>query len=682
MRTSVIPLPTLATVILLTGSPLALAQEQQTMETVVVTASGHEQNIADAPASISVITREELEKQSYTNITDALKNIPGVYVTNGGNMQDISVRGMTASYTLTLVDGRPISAGRSVNTNGADGGKQIGLPPLSMIERIEVIRGPMSSLYGSDAMGGVINIITRKATDKWRGSVGTEYTHSFNDISNDGVGVNGFVSGPLVPGLLGLKLNGGYTGFKESDYIGGDDGQASRPESKRRNGGFEFVLTPNKDNTITMGLNKARQDTTHTPGRSIEPTATGTPSEYRFDKDIFMLTHDGRYGNLMVNTYYQRDVSDKVQELTKKETTNILNSQATYAFGNHVATFGGQYKTEEVVNETNGLLTALPGVGVRSADRWIAAVFAEVDWGLTDKLSLTTGLRYNKDEFFGGHLSPRVYGVYRHSPQWTFKGGVSTGYKQPSLAQSTAGIGSTTGGGGWQAYAPNNRGLIVGNPDLKPETSTSFEIGTAFSSADNKLNTSLMFFHTDFKEKIAEDRYCTSPNASNNNDYANWSCNYGANRYYFLSTNKNIDEAQMQGIEATLDYRFTPALKLSSSYTFTRSEQKSGANAGQPLNKQPRHMFNALVDWQVNQKLSAWVQANYRGKTSDYLSRTSMADGTPGYGLIDLGVVYRIDKNTRVKAGLYNVANKKITNETYGAVLDGRRLTIGMNVDF
>src|SRR5690606_39867572 len=106
---------------------------------------------AQETGSISVITREELEKQSYTNIVDAMKNIPGVYVTGGGQSQDISIRGMTSTYTLYLVDGRPISAGRSVNTNGSDGGKQIGLPPLSMIERVEVIRGPMSSLYGSEA---------------------------------------------------------------------------------------------------------------------------------------------------------------------------------------------------------------------------------------------------------------------------------------------------------------------------------------------------------------------------------------------------------------------------------------------------------------------------------------------------------------------------------------------------
>ena len=187
-------------------------------EITVVTAAGYEQNIADAPASISVITREQLEKQSYTDITDAVRNIPGVYVTGGGNMQDISIRGMSSNYTLYLVDGRPVSAGRMVNTNGSDGGKQIGLPPVSMIERIEVIRGPMSSLYGSEAMGGVINIITRRGGDEWAGSISTEYTSAMNDISSDAQQTDFYLGGPLIEGLLGAQFTGTYVGTSQREW--------------------------------------------------------------------------------------------------------------------------------------------------------------------------------------------------------------------------------------------------------------------------------------------------------------------------------------------------------------------------------------------------------------------------------------------------------------------------------
>ncbi len=643
----------------------------------VVSAAGYEQNIADAPASISVVTREELEKQSYTDIVDAVKNIPGVYVTGGGNSQDVSIRGMSDAYTLFLVDGRPISAGRSVNTNGSDGGKQIGLPPLSMVERIEVIRGPMSSLYGSEAMGGVINIITRRSGNEWAGTISTEYTHALNDVSSDGELGNFYVGGPLIDGLLGVQLNGQYLATDESDFEGGDDNAESMPESTRKQGGVEFYLTPDDRNRFSVGYDHSELEYTHTPGRSVAVTAD--ESTYRYEKDIYVLAHDGRYDNLIVSSYLQHDVSDKVQADTKREKISLFNSQASYFWGNHVVTFGGQYKQEEFVDETNGLLTSNVAGAVSEVDRWIGALYTEVDWAITPDLSVTTGLRYNDDELFGGHLSPRLYGVYHYTPNLVIKGGVSTGYKQPSLSAATAGFGRGTGGGG--SPAPHPRALIIGNPDLDPETSTSYEVGYVYDNANLGLNTSLMLFHTVYKDKISEDRLCESPNADRN-DPATWTCAFGGNNYSFLSTNKNVDEAIMQGVEVTLDYMIQPSLDFMTSYTYTESEQKTGEFKGDPLNKQPKHMANALFDWTLTPRLSAWLQGNYRSETSDYLSRTSVDDGTPGYGFVDLGGVFRVTDNLDLKAGLYNVANKEVTNEDYGVVLDGRRLTVGLTLDF
>ncbi|MEL0166639.1 MAG: TonB-dependent receptor [Pseudomonadaceae bacterium] len=662
----------------------AIAQETTSEELVellpitVVTAAGYEQNIADAPASISVITREQLEKQSYSDVTDAVRNVPGVFVTGGGNMQDISIRGMADTYTLYLVDGRPISAGRMVNTNGADGGKQIGLPPISMIERIEVIRGPMSSLYGSEAMGGVINIITRRGGDEWAGSISTEYTGAMNDVSSDAQQADFYLAGPLIKGLLGAQFTGTYVGTDESDYIGGGDAAASMPESTRKQGGAEFYLTPDEHNRFSLGYTASELKYTHTPGKSI--AADADLSTYRYEKDVYVLSHDGNYGDLIINSFLQHDVSDKPGTgSTKQEEVSLLNTQASYFWGDHVVTFGGQYKQEEFVDETNGLLTSnIPGA-VKSVDRWIAALYTEVDWAVTDDLSVTTGLRYNDDELFGGELSPRLYGVYRLTPEWVIKGGVSTGYRQPTLSDATEGFGRGTGGGG--SPAPHPRALIIGNPELKPETSTNYEIGYVYDNAELGLNTSAMLFHTQYKDKIAEDRLCESPNGDRN-DPATWACSFGGNNYFFLSTRQNISEAIMQGVELTFDYRFQPNWNFSSSYTFTRSEQKSGEFKGDPLNQQPRHMLNGMLEWDVNPRLNAWLQGNYRSETSDYMGRTTMSEGTPGYGFVDIGAGYRLTDNVNVKAGLYNVANKEVTNDSYGVVLDGRRLTVGMTVDF
>ncbi|AEX99860.1 TonB-dependent receptor, plug [Oceanimonas sp. GK1] len=659
---------------LLGAGSAAVADEFTALDTVVVTAAGFEQNIAEAPASISVISREELQKKAYTDITDAVKNIPGVYVTGGGKAQDISIRGMAPAYTLYLVDGKPVSAGRSVNTNGSDGGKQIALPPISMIERVEVIRGPMSSLYGSEAMGGVINIITRKTEGAWSGTISSDYTKSFNEVSNDARQVNLFAGGALIPGLLAAQINGSWQGADESDFAGGDDGAASTPDSTRTKGGVKLILTPDEANEIGLAWDTAALDETATPGKSIGFTdGRGNPTEastYTYHKDVYQLSHDGRYGDLMLSSYLQHDVSEQVQDLTKREEVTIFNTQGSYFWRDHVLTLGGQYKFEDFTDETNGLLASgVPGA-VAQVDRWIAALFAEAEWSLTDRLNLTTGLRYDDDELFGGHLSPRAYVTYLLTPEWTLKGGVSTGYKQPGLAEATEGFGRRTGRG---------TALIIGNPDLQPEKSTSYEAGFVYQSQELGLNSSLMVFRTEFKDKIAEDRVCQNGDMG---DQSSWTCQFNGNDYWFLSERKNIAEAEMQGAELSLDYDLTRDLHLSSSYTYTESEQKSGEFAGEPLNKIPEHMANASLDWQSSDRLNLWAQANYRGETSDFLSRTSMSDGTPGYTFFDAGLVYALTPGTDLTAGIYNIADKEVTNETYGAVLDGRRVNLGIRIDF
>ena len=671
--------PLLASAVALTSASTAgLAQaEPVELGEIVVTAAGFEQNISDAPASISVISGEELAKKSYKSIVDAVNNIPGVYVTGGGGAQDISIRGMDDSYTLYLVDGRPVSAGRSVNTNGQDGGKQIALPPISMIERVEVIRGPMSSLYGSEAMGGVINIITRKNRGEWAGTISSEYTKSLNDVSNDSRQTSLFAGGALVEDLLSAEVNAAWGGDDESDFAGADDSARSTPESKRKQGGAKLILTPDSRNEFALSYDSSRLEETSTPGKSVAEDETG--SNYIYDKDVYVLSHAGNYGDWLTRSFIQHDLSERVQDQTKKEKVSMLDTQATRFWGDHVLTVGGQYKKEKLTDETNGLLTSnIPGA-VRSVDRWIAAVYSEVEWGLTEQLSVTTGLRYNDDELFGGEFSPRVYALYDLTPELTLKGGVSTGYRQPGLADVTEGFGRGTGGGG--SPAPHPRALIIGNPELDPESSISYEAGMVFDSRAMGLNASVMLFQTDFKDKIAEDRLCESPNGDRD-DPATWTCSFQGDDYLFLSTRANIDEAEMRGVELTLDYRLTDAVTLNSSYTYTDSEQKTGEYKGEPLNKIPEHMANANLDWQANNRLNLWFQANYRGETSDYLGRRSMSDGTPGYTLMDAGLLYQLTDTARVTAGLYNLADKEITNDDYGVVLDGRRLNLGLAVDF
>jgi len=669
----------LASILVLENLLLAEQTTQLDEVQVVSTASGFEQNVADAPASISVITAEELQKKAYTDVIDAVKNIPGVSVSGGGNNQDITIRGMGANYTKYLVNGRPISVGRSVNSNGTDGGKfGAYLPSIDMIERIEVVRGPMSSLYGSDAMGGVINIITKKASsDQWRGSITPEYTKSSNDITNDNYSVGMFLSGPLVKDRLSLSLDGLFQGTDESDYIGGEGQKSASSESEKkvRKVGSELVWSVDEHNDIGLRYDYTKQEYTTTPGKSIEKTATGSKNEN--EKGLYTITHKANYEKFVLNTYYQDETTKKIYDQTndsKKEELKTFNTQGSFYLGNHIVTLGGQYQYEKFLDTTNGLLSAnVPGA-VDSVDRWLMALYIEDEWGITDDFALTLGARYNKDEFFGSEVTPRIYGVYHLTDNLTLKTGVSTGYKQPRVNDISEGFGQLTGKGS---------GVIIGNPDLKPEKTTSYETGINYTNKDLGIASSLVLFQTDFKDKIVEHRMCETPGTTNSTPSSQWGCytSSGA-KYRFVSIQENVDDAEMKGVEFTFDYDIFDNLKASTSYTYTKSEQKSGDFKGKPLNKMPKHMVNVGLDLDISKDWSAWTSYNYRGKTSDYLSRTSMESGTPSYGLFDAGFVYRATKDLTLKAGIYNIADKQITNDEYDIVLEGRRYTFGLNLKF
>ena len=348
-----------------------------------------------------------------------------------------------------------------------------------------------------------------------------------------------------------------------------------------------------------------------------------------------------------------------------------FNSMITMPLGSeHVTSLGVAWKNEKLEDKGNELVVANP---IDTLERYQWALFAENEWSLTQSLALTAGLRMNRDQNYGTHWTPRLYGVWKATPEVSIKGGVSTGFKAPSLRAAVADWGQITGGGGDPA-------IIRGNPDLKPEKSTSQEIGVLW---DNRrgLATSLTLFNTDFKDKITEIRTCTD-SGSNGASISARNCEVYGEHYKFISDRVNVDEANIRGIEATLTWDATETIRLATNYTYTHSEQKSGQFRGRPLNKVPRHMLNATVDWRSSDRLNVWSRLNLRGRTSEYLSRTSMTEGTPSFAFLDLGMNYALTRDLRLDLGVYNLFDKRVDDLTYDAVYDGRRYWVGLTASF
>lgn len=633
----------------------------------VVTASGFEQQVKDAPASISVLTQEELAKKSYRDVTDALKDVPGVVVTGGGSSSDISIRGMSSGYTLILVDGKRMNSRETRPNSDGSGIEQGWLPPIEAIERIEVVRGPMSSLYGSDAMGGVINIITKKVGQEWHGSVRSEATFQDRSDSGNYSLTNAYLSGPLVDGILGLDLYAQKADRQE------DERKNGYAQQKQQSGTAKLSFTPNENNDFIFEYGRTKQERNSHVGKSIEynPKATRpqTNSYNDYERTNVSLTYTGRWDGGITDNYLQREkIENPGRQMTIKNT--VFNSQTTLFLGDHTATVGGQYKYEDLFDNGNQMPSAKDK---NKLTRWSWSLFAEDEWRIVDSFALTSGLRLDRDENFGSHWSPRLYGVWNPLEQWTFKGGISTGYKTPSLRAAMDDWGQITGGGGDPA-------VIKGNSQLKPEKSVTTEFGFIWDNQEN-ISTGLTIFQTDFKDKISEVRDCMDT-AGNGQAIVTGNCTVGPDQFKFISLRENVDKAQMRGVEATFDWRIIENVKLAANYTFTHSEQKSGNFKGKPLNQMPRHMFNTTLDWDVTDTVNTWARVNYRGKTSDYLSRTSMGKATPAYTFLDLGVNYKVSKNLSLMGGIYNLGNKTIDYDKYNTVLDGRRYQVGATVTF
>ncbi|MFU9076233.1 ligand-gated channel protein [Proteus sp. LHD240705] len=649
----------LGVVAAIASSFVMTASAENVEKLLVTTASGFKQTVEDAPASVSVVTREQLETKSYRDVTDALKDVPGVLVTGGGSSSDISIRGMDAKYTMILVDGKRV-ASRETRPNSDNSGIEQGwLPPLPAIERIEVVRGPMSSLYGSDAMGGVINIITRKAQKEWNVSLRADSTLTERQNSGNTEQGSFYAAGPLVDNLLSLKVQGQYSHRSEDKFANGYNRQITA------SGGGTLSWTPDDKNTIDFEFKK---DSQHRDARweysASERSRKSKSSDFsKYELTQYALTHDGVYDFGTMNTYVQRDENNNPSRKMEYNDTTVRN-QTVFMLDAHTLSVGAQYRFEELKDNNNRLDNG------NKLDRYSWALFAEDEWALTNDFALTGGLRMDKDENYGTHWTPRVYGVWHMADEWTLKGGVSTGYRSPDLRQATKTWGQATGGSGGNA-------VIYGNPDLKPEKSVTEEIGIIWDNRDN-LTASITIYNTDFKDKITERRICDDkgvlPTCTKEQGYGH--------QYDFISTRENVDKANMRGIEVTGNWTISPAWNLAANYTFTDSEQKSGAFSGKPLNKQPRHMANATLNWETTPEMETWARINFRGKTSDYLSRTSMATGTPSYAFVDIGTSYSLTKQLNVIGGVYNVFDRRINYENFNTTLEGRRYNIGLNYNF
>ncbi|MFT4191277.1 MAG: TonB-dependent receptor [Comamonas sp.] len=622
---------------------------EATLGQVVVTATGFEQQIEDAPASISVITGEQLRERPFHSLTDALRDVEGVTVTGSSNETDIQIRGMPGDYTLILVDGKRQSM-REARVNGNKGYEQSFVPPAAAIERIEVVRGPMSSLYGSDAIGGVINIITRKVPSRWGGSVGLDYTAQQHSQFGNSAQGQFYLAGPIKSDVLGLQLWGRQLNRQADDDVQATEGFT---RARHRDLTARLAITPSRYQDILLEGGVTRLQ------NGDGPSANWSTREQENNRDHASITHKGRWGwaSSEVSFAWERgtrwgvsDGSSATQEAfsqRKPEVTGkVFDAKLVAPLGAHIVSGGVQWNESQIEDWNEGL-----GDRVRRTFGVVQrAVFVEDEWSLSETLRLTGGLRVDDHEQYGIHLSPRLYANWNASEQWTIKGGVSRGFKAPEIRAVVPGY----------AYLRRNRFVMLGNPDLKPETSTNYEVAALWSDRKS-LSAGATLFYNDFKNKLST---VTTTERWNG---------------YIIMDRVNVDRARIAGLELHGSWQATRSLEFKANYTYLSSKQKSGANQGAPLTLTPKHTASARATWQAAPRTTLWAAANHYGK--EYTS-TLGAEPAPSYTTADLGGSYQWSKAVTLNAALYNLGDKQLDAATFDKTSYGRRLWVGVTAEF
>jgi vitamin B12 transporter len=499
------------------------SQESETETVVVVTDTKTTKPIGDSTASISVITSEQIEAREALSVTDLLRTLPGVTIAQAGTLgksTSVFTRGTNSNHTLVLVDGVRVN-------NPNDGRYDFGQFPVENIERIEVLRGPASALYGSDAIGGVINIISKRGNGepKIGGSI------EFGNYSSNRQTINyGGQSGKSRFAISGFRIDTAGN-FENDDY--NNNGFAAR---------YERELSAKQTLAFTSRLNKSKYGTPGQRYLGFDPLQNGE------NRDIFTsLSWTNRVGKrsdlirfgLTDHDFIDDDTAnsgplDPPEKSHFREQVQSLEAQTSYNFGQSQLTAGLETRREKskVASAYGGFEfgdDVFPGgVSRYNSKTRTNALFVQNEYK-TGKLTLTPGIRYEDNSQFGDFTSYRLASAYALSSKTRLKGSYGTAFKAPTFAN---------------LYFPD-----FSNPDLQPERSKGYEVGVSQSTWDNG-NIEVTYFNNRVRDLIG-----FAPGAS---------------------APTNINTAKTNGYEVSLNQPLGKGFTLFASHTRLSVDSSSG----------------------------------------------------------------------------------------------------------
>jgi ferric enterobactin receptor len=691
-------------------------------ESMIVTA---EQGLKQQPG-VSTITAEDIKKSPPVNdLSDIIRKMPGVNLTgNGasgsrGNNRQIDIRGMGPENTLILIDGVPVSSRNSVRYSWRgerDSRGDTNWVPAEMVERIEVIRGPAAARYGSGAAGGVVNIITKRPTNDWHGSLSLFTNQPENSKEGDTRRANFNLSGPLAGDALTMRLYGNINRTdadafdintaENGSYAAGREGV----RNKDINGVLSWKITPLQ--VIDFSYGYSRQGNIYagdTQNSNSNASAGGlVESLYgdetnRLYRQTYGIAHNGiwDWGTSKLNFNYEKTNNTRLKEGTAGRTEGMINTDEyatsrleSYRAGGEInfplqflvdqtVTLGAEWNRDEL-NDPASMLSAsstdtnIGGISGDPAQRnsknsaTISSLYFEDNIAATDSTEVIPGLRFDYHDKFGANWSPSLNISQGLGDYFTLKAGIARAFKAPNLYQSTPGYLLSTRGNGCPIGIASQC-YLIGSDELDPEVSVNKEVGLEFNNAG--YSAGITYFRNDYKNKIISgtDRVAVTDSGYN---VLRW---------------ENGGKAIVEGLEGNLTIPLiADVLEWRSNATYMfRSESKK---TGNPLSVIPEFTINSQLEWQATQDLSAninWTQygrqkPRQNAETNIDTSNMTTQEISP-YSVVGLNLNYDITKSLRANAGINNLFDKRIYRENSGASTynePGRAYYAGVTLSF
>lgn len=644
----------ITTSLLLALPTLAFAQTETTkaeLDAVTVySAYATPVNQDKTASSVTVLTEKDFAQRNATYVSDVLKTVPGVAISsNGGRgaVTSLFLRGANSNHTAIIIDGVKVNP---IDTNFSFGGLS-----LSNIERIEVLRGEQSALWGSEAVGGVVYITTKSGLYKDKPfNVDFDFGLGSHNTRDASATISGYDNG-FYYALHGdsHRTRGISVASKDTFRYTANDGSRIVTGGATEKDGFH------RDNaSLRLGYDDSK--------KGVELLASHYSQS--FQNDDLKSGNVGQvytsYENLAYYAMRDRETVFKLggywgsdQDLFKHKASVSHLKHDTDVFGLYAGTkdwkkLNANYQLDINFDRKGSLTQAVSLLADYQRTSFISNNFENGEKRLSEKSlateyrlfteddhSLSLSGRFTDNKLYPNAWTGRISGAYRLSPNFKTHASFGSAIKNPTVTDYF----------GWDSK-------YIGNPNLKPEKSLGGDLGVLIETADKAHSLDVTYFARNVNNFIAMDEKC-----------------------YCQSINLD-GTTKVKGVELAYTGKFTDNLTGYANYTYTNTRDSKGKE----LVRRPKHSANAGLAYQITDKLGSSVSVSYVGKRTDnywdanYVSHTVKM---PSYTLVNLGTNYQITKNVNIYANLNNLFDKKYEN-IIGYGQDGRNVYVGLKGSF